>query len=133
MDRYSIHLTPVPSRCFLCSLGKHLFKCWLVGDSGFKHLSRRSALHHSALVWPLMVVVVQVGFQIALHLFNRFISGRSAGDAKMLVKQGAMQSLDKTVALGAPHTRCSMMDAFKLEKQLKRMLIRPTAILSIII
>lgn len=72
----------------------------------------------------LMVVVMQISFQIFLHFINRLIPLGSSLDAEMLVQQGSVQSLDNAVALGGEAPWWYGVCAFKLQEEFIGMLIR---------
>jgi len=82
----------------------------LFGDTGQEGLNRRPALHHAALMRSLMVVVMQVAVEVALHLLDRLVPRGAPGHRDLFIEQGAVQSFDEAVALRAPHrvVRCSM-------------------------
>lgn len=77
-------------------------------------LGRRSALHATALMRPLMVVMMQGDIQGLLHLLNRLIPFLPTFDPKMLAKQGPVQPFDKAVALGPADLGRTMVDALQL-------------------
>lgn len=67
-----------------------------------------------------VVVVVQIGIEVSLHLLNRFIPGRATRNADVLVQQGAVQPCDEAVALRSPDTGRAMFDAFQLQEQFEQ-------------
>ena len=57
----------------------------------------RSAVHVSALVWPLGVVGFEEGVEVLLHLVGGLVPLLAAHDAEVLAEQGAVQALDEAV------------------------------------
>jgi hypothetical protein len=57
----------------------------------------------------------EVGIEVLLHLFDGLLPGLAAGDAEVLVEQGAVQALDKAVGLGRLTlvVRCSMSSCWR--------------------
>ena len=75
----------------------------------------------------LSIVVLEIRVQRLLHLFHGFVPYLSALNPKMLVEQGSVQAFNEAVALRAANQGRPMLDAFKLEEQFVRVLVRATA------
>ncbi len=61
-----------------------------------------------------MVVVMQITFEVCLHLLDRFVTSGSSRHPEMLVQQHMVQTLNETIDLRTKHTSSTMFDAFKL-------------------
>lgn len=118
---------------YAASLVAFLFVSLLFGNPSIKTLIRHPPIHVATLMGPFMVVVVQVGIEILLHLLDRLVPGFASFDSEVLVQQGSVQTLNKAVVLRPANFGGSMLDAFELQKQLVGMLIRPTAVLPAIV
>ena len=64
-----------------------------------EHAVGRLSFHHPALMWSLVVVVLQIAIQVCLHLLHRLIPGCPPFDTEVFIQQGTMQPFDKAVAL----------------------------------
>lgn len=82
---------------------------------------------------PLVVVMVQIGIEVSLHLLDRFVSSRATRNVEVLVQQGAVQPFDEAIALRSPDMDRAMLVAFQLQEQFEWMLIGPAAILPAIV
>lgn len=71
----------------------------------------------------LTVVVVQIGFQIRLHLLQELIPGLATLDAEVLIQQGAVQAFDIAIALGPTNFSGAMLDPLELQKQFVRVFV----------
>jgi hypothetical protein len=64
---------------------------------------------------------------VALHLLERLVPLRPAGDPQVLVEQGPMEALDEAVALRPADRRRAVLDLFELQEQFVRVPIRSPA------
>ncbi|OGR36406.1 MAG: hypothetical protein A2091_06035 [Desulfuromonadales bacterium GWD2_61_12] len=71
----------------------------------------------------LVIVVMQVCIQILLHLVDGLIPNLPPLDTEVLVQQGSVQALDKTVALWSADLGGAMLDPFELQEELVGMLV----------
>ena len=78
-------------------------------------------------MWPLVVVMFQVAIQVCLHLPHRLIPDRPPLDAEVFIQQGAVQPLDKDVALWPAHLDCPVLNPLQLQELLVGMMVRSPA------
>lgn len=81
-----------------------------------EHLHWRSAFHHAALVGALMVVVVPVGVEVHLHLFDALVPCRAAFHAEVLIEQGAVETLDEAIALRTADLGWAVLNSLQLQE-----------------
>lgn len=68
-----------------------------------------------------------------MHFIEVLVELSATDDPKVLIKQGAMQSLDDAVALRAPDLGCAMFDFLELEEELERMVVGTPTVLSAVV
>jgi hypothetical protein len=75
----------------------------------------------------LGVVVLRITIQVCLHLIHRLIPGRPPFDTEVFIQQGAMQPLDKAIALRPAHFGCLVFNPLQLQEQLVGVMVRSPA------
>ena len=78
----------------LVRFGEHLLGRFLrFRQAAAEHLRRSPSVHHTTLVRSLVVVLIEVDFQVLLHLLERLVPLGAAGDAEVF---GGEWSLNDT-------------------------------------
>ena len=77
-------------------------------------LDRGPSLHATALMRTVVIVFLQEGVEIDLHLREVFIPGFAALDAEMFVEEGAVEALKIAVGLRPSDLGGAVLDAFEL-------------------
>ena len=73
------------------------------------------------------VVGLEVSIKVYLHLLHGFVPLLAALEAEMFIEQGAVQPLDKSVALRPTDPGGAVFDPLTLQEQLVRMTVRAAA------
>ena len=80
-----------------------------------------------------MVVFLQEGVEIDLHLREVFIPGFAALDAEVFIEEGAVEALKIAVGLRPSDLGGAVLDAFELEEELVGVLVGPAAELASVV
>jgi len=80
-----------------------------------------------------LVVAVEEGVEIDLHLREVFIPGFAALDAEVFIEEGAVEAFEIAVGLRPADLGGAVLDAFELEEELVGVLVRPAAELAAVV
>ena len=81
-------------------------------------LNRGSTFHAATLMRSLMIVGLEEGVEVGLHLRQVFVPDLAALDAEVLVEQRAVEAFEVAVALRTTDLGGAVGDAFELEEEL---------------
>lgn len=117
VQTWQSYLTPASNWCVVRAFDARFF------GYQFQALCKHAIGGCPSIMRSLGVVMVKVAFRVCLHLFHRFIPGRSFLDTEVFIQQRAVQSFNKAVvlawfgALSLLATRTARRGGHRLEQQ----------------